>query len=85
VAYARFGDESDVYVFLADYLVCQKCCLTEDGEYHQFHARTTAQMVRHLDAHLSAGHRVPPEAIAGLLAGEAETDAMIAGEHPESG
>lgn len=85
MAYLRFSPQCDVYVLDADDagdLVCLRCPLTD--EYGEFHARTTAQMVDHLNAHRAAGQKVPEEGLK-LLDNEKDTDAWILARHPESG
>lgn len=85
MAYARFSEDSDVYVFLGGSgddgfgplaLVCLKCKLPE-SEF-AFSAGTTAQMIEHLHEHRAAGHSVPDEAFSGLQENQAENDAEIA-------
>ena len=76
MAYARFGDNSDVYVYStgAD-LICQRCCL---GPEFSFYAETTAAMIAHLEAHQAAGHKVPDDTIPRLIEDQVETDAEFA-------
>lgn len=76
MSYARFGwDGSDVYVYLdvAGHLACCGCAL--GSPVH----RSTADMLAHLDAHRSAGHRVPEACIEQLKADAEENDTWIAG------
>jgi hypothetical protein len=71
VAYARFGDDSDVYVFSTGRsLLCMRCALGPD-----FTAKSTAVMVAHLGDHRGAGHKVPEDAISDLLERQEENDA----------
>jgi hypothetical protein len=71
VAYARFGEDSDVYVFSTGRgLLCMRCALGPD-----FTAKTTAAMIVHLGDHRTAGHKVPDDAISDLLEGQEENDA----------
>lgn len=57
MSYTRFGDDSDVYVFLAvdGQLECCGCKLKPESE--SFYS--TARMIEHLDVHRAAGHAVP--------------------------
>ena len=67
MAYARYGLDSDVYVY-ADTrggYTCERC--PKVGE--SFRCSTAAEMVAHLlDEHRAKGHRVPDDAIADLRA-----------------
>jgi hypothetical protein len=91
MAYARFSDHSDVYVFLGGSgpggrgplaLVCLKCALPP-SEIFTFSAQTTVHMIDHLDQHRAAGHSVPDDAFADLRRDQDENDAEIAGS-PDS-
>jgi len=75
LSYARRGARSDVYVYLhaGGHLACSGCDLGQVEHY------TTADMVAHLEAHRAAGHTVPDDTIAGLLADAAENDLFIEG------
>jgi hypothetical protein len=57
----RFGDDSDVYVFYANTggIECCRCDLLNGNH---FNAPDEAGMIVHLEAHLAAGHKVPPKA-----------------------
>jgi hypothetical protein len=79
MSYARFGGDSDVYVFASrDHLECCGCILQQrewvdkpgyssltDGYFkavgniipHTF--KTNAEMIEHLEKHISVGHQVP--------------------------
>jgi hypothetical protein len=71
VAYARFGDDCDVYVFsTGGELLCMDCALGTD-----FKAKTTADMMSHLRDHLKGGHQVPEDVFTDLLHDQAENDA----------
>lgn len=56
MSYSRFGDRSDVYVFLdvSGTLTCCGCQLEGRRSFD-----STVQMVDHLAEHRAAGHRVP--------------------------
>lgn len=58
MSYARFSDNSDVYVFLHcnGWLECCGCLLEPS---HIFQAFKTGDMLQHLRAHQKAGHKVP--------------------------
>ena len=82
MSYARFGwGGSNVYVFLdvGGYLRCCACWLTQFTDPDP-RFTTTAAMVDHLREHVVAGHMVPDETIADLLADAEENDAWIADE-----
>jgi len=72
-AYARFGADSDVYVYSTGReLTCLTCIL---GPGFSFDTKTTAAMFAHLEGHRAAGHNVPDDAIADLLARQQQNDA----------
>jgi hypothetical protein len=57
MAYARFSRSSDVYVYEeAGSVVCLRCQL---GHALETRTPTRSAMIRHLEAHLNAGHKVP--------------------------
>ena len=61
MAYCRFGEDSDVYIYpTEDCIVCCGCAL-EGGDRTEFIFRRDA--VRHLRMHQSWGHKVPGYAI----------------------
>lgn len=76
MAYARFGPDSDVYVFAGGpdgaVLECCNCALVLDIS---FWATSTDEMIRHLQDHEAAGHRVPGDLVEALLADQAENEA----------
>lgn len=76
MSYARFRDDSDVYVILNvhGYLDCVACALAP-GSYE---TQRTGEMIVHLGEHRSAGHRVPTYAIEGLNRDWDENDAFMA-------
>lgn len=80
MAYARFGRDSDVYVFLSTQggLECCRCDLL--GESASYIAKTTPEMLTHHEQHRARGHRVPEDCIADLEADAVENDADIAAE-----
>ena len=61
MAFARFGRDSDVYVYEDSRggFTCERCPVV--GQ--QFGCPTAAQMVAHLLEHRKTGDRVPEEAI----------------------
>lgn len=83
MSYARFGENSDVYVFLsvAGHLECCSCALVlrAKGGGSSFLASTTAGMLEHLEAHRLAGDEVDEGTLDGLKAEAEENDAWIAG------
>lgn len=71
MAYARFGKDSDVYVYLSitDKYVCCSCALQEDATVYDGYRLwpdtnmdTPEQVIEHLREHVGAGHRVPDRA-----------------------
>lgn len=78
MSYARWGEDSSVYVYLDvnGYLCCCGCCFALDGvDNRQFW--TTADLIEHLHAHENAGHDVPDYAFTALAAQAAENDQWI--------
>lgn len=66
MAYARFGEDSDVYVFQThdDRYACMRCPTGADV----FYCATPREMVEHLlREHRAKGKRVPDDAIEELL------------------
>ncbi|MCI0569956.1 MAG: hypothetical protein L0Y66_04325 [Myxococcaceae bacterium] len=84
MAYARFGRDSDVYVFLSTRggIECCRCALI--GDASSFVALTTAEILEHLEQHRTRGHRVPDDCIAALDADAEENDAQIAANDAKS-
>jgi hypothetical protein len=71
VAYARFGDECDVYVFsTGGELLCMDCALGLDLK-----AKSTAVMIAHLDEHVAHGDQVPEDVLMDLRRDEVKSDA----------
>lgn len=70
MAYCRFSDDSDVYVFadLDGWLECCRCDLT--GDAGSFRTRDVRDMIRHLERHRAAGHKVPEKVFERLRAGD---------------
>jgi hypothetical protein len=60
MSYCRFG-EGDVYVFMnvAGWLECCACSLAKTEDSVVFKAKSTQQMVDHLEKHIDDGDRVP--------------------------
>lgn len=77
VAYIRLTEEgSQVYVLMTSEdhcLSCLSCSLTPEGN-GEFLARTTAEMIVHLERHRQAGSVVPDVAFARLRRDAAQND-----------
>lgn len=58
MSYARFGDDSDVYVYadVGGYVACCGCILGDKWDFH-----SPAEIVSHLQEHVSVGHKVPAD------------------------
>lgn len=82
MSYARFGVDSDVYVFLASdhVLECGGCALAGKGGRTVF--KSTAEIVVHLQQHREAGGRVPDSCIETLRADEKDNAALLAQGQP---
>jgi hypothetical protein len=86
VSYARFGKESDVYVYLDidGYLCCCGCRLEDPAWPHY----STESMLLHLAEHERQGDMVPASCIEGLKSEAEENDQWILEEaekvNPES-
>lgn len=64
MSYARFGDGSDVYIFLSgDGLECSGCVLNFFGNWTY---PSTQSMVDHLVQHEEAGYQIPATIIGEL-------------------
>jgi hypothetical protein len=77
MSYARFGPDSDVYIYFSvgDYLTCCGCAFTqkgEDGKWRDPRCFSTQEMVDHLLDHEAADHVVPPGLVAELWEDDAE-------------
>ena len=66
MAFARFGNDSDVYVYedTRGGYTCEWC----PGIGHTYRCETAGDMVQHLLEHRSRGDRVPDEALQELRA-----------------
>jgi hypothetical protein len=75
MSYCRWGEGSDVYVYLDvnGHLCCCGCQLNE-GWYYD----STRQMLAHLEEHKKAGHLVPEYAAEGLREDELDNDDWLA-------
>lgn len=83
MSYCRFAQKvnqwdlppSDLYVYLdiGGYLLCCGCKLTKGG----FAAKTTAEMILHIEQHKLAGHIVRDNVIPMLVADQEENDAWM--------
>lgn len=77
MSYARFGPDSDVYVYLdaaTGALHCCGCSIVrprprsgDDREHLCFYAETPDHMVDHLTGHVDAGELVPDETLRKLV------------------
>lgn len=78
MSYARFSDDSSVYVYLdcGGSLRCCGCSL--EGRSGEWDYDTTDAILAHLQEHIHAGDRVPAYCIDGLKARREENDAYIA-------
>lgn len=78
MSYARFGDESDVYVYshCDGSLQCCACRITGMGGKWAYD--TTDEILAHLEKHIARGDKVPDYCIEGLKAEREENDAFIA-------
>lgn len=80
MSYARFSDDSSVYVFLAvnGHLECC-ACLFAGGFGGGYCAYSTQAMLDHLQEHIDAGHDVPDSCIERLKENREANDAYIRG------
>jgi hypothetical protein len=76
MAYARFGQDSDVYVFedVGGFLCCMRCQFSESREIR---TRSRGEMIEHLWAHRGAGEKVPEHAFEELRAEIAELGDLV--------
>jgi hypothetical protein len=74
MAYARFSEDSDVYVYLdvGGFLACCGC-----SQGPSFSATTTEDMIDHLKEHIMAGDVVPDYLIPALEEDRNENDVWI--------
>lgn len=77
MSYARFGADSDVYIFVAIDGIC--CCGCSKSGSQTF--PTTAAAIAHLHEHIAQGDIVPDDVIPALLADATENDYFIANGH----
>jgi hypothetical protein len=77
VSYARFAEDSNVYVFasVGGWIECCWCCLGGPERYD-----TTQEMLDHLAEHVIAGHLVPDYCTERLRHDAEENDAWIIDE-----
>jgi hypothetical protein len=73
MAYARFGKDSDVYIYASSEggYACDRCSLP-GAEVSQRLLRSSAEAIEHLLAHRSAGQKVPDRAIREIESDEEE-------------
>lgn len=63
--FVRWGNDSDLHVFLCDdtlNFVCGECLLTEesDNAFHDdFETEYASEMIEHVKEHMNSGHQVP--------------------------
>jgi hypothetical protein len=68
MSYARFGDDSDVFVYVyedknkLDNLVCANCKISPDG----YTTESIPDMITHLEKHKTLGYKVPDYTIESL-------------------
>jgi hypothetical protein len=64
MAFARFGPDSDVYVYESAHGVyrCERCPRIGSA----FQCETAEEMVQHLEEHVARGDKVPGEALTEL-------------------
>lgn len=81
MSYARFGTDSDVYVYdhVDGWLACTICRLNPLGPGRMFPDdfqafNSTQEMLDHLAVHIKAGHKVPPSTLSKLIDARDETD-----------
>lgn len=76
MAYARFGPHSDVYVYedVRGFLCCMRCDISDDRETR---TKSRGEMIKHLEDHRRAGHKVPDEATDELRAEVAKSGDLI--------
>lgn len=77
MSYARFGPDSDVYVFLTIHGVFECCACGLTDVWQRFD--TTDALLAHLDEHEAAGHNVPARCRERLINMRDENDAWIRG------
>jgi hypothetical protein len=83
VSYARWSEQSSVYVYLANEgLTCCACRLQPGAA--TIHFDSTAAIVQHLHDHEAAGHLVEPSTFVDLLEDAEQNDHFLrTGEYPE--
>lgn len=57
MSYARFGDDSNVYFYQGDGLICSACRFAE--AWHSVSFNTARAAIDHLEKHIDAGDKVP--------------------------
>ena len=79
MSYARFGPESDVYVFRTsdpkrkqEVWLCMSCSLVENDQWGDSMFDDRVQMIAHLGAHREAGEKVPQRTINRLMEEQAQ-------------
>ena len=71
MSYCRMGKDSDLYVLHAGYgFECVNCKLQPKYQGYGMHMstvrKTRKQMIKHINQHIEAGHKVPERAISRL-------------------
>jgi len=75
MAYARFGPDSDVYVFeSAHSIYCQRC---RSNNCRDVVAQTRSEMLAHMQKHRDAGDKVPDYAFDNLRADQVSEGDVI--------
>ena len=64
MSYARFGSDSDVYIFAMAIkkegaIVCCECPFMKETDRNWPQFKGPATMIRHLNKHIKVGHKVP--------------------------
>lgn len=82
MSYARFSDDSDVYIYehANGFIECCGCLITEPEppEWAGFYkANTAREILHHIYAHLSLGHKVPERCIKRIEDEHPDLDAQI--------
>lgn len=82
MSYARFSDDSDVYIFehANGFIQCCGCLITEaePPEWAGFYnAQTAREMIHHIYQHMSIGHKVPDRCLERINKEHPDLDAKI--------
>lgn len=82
MSYARWGEESDVYIFehVAGYIQCCGCQMTKTSDKELFgfaNLKTARKALEHLDAHVANGDKVSPSTFEKIKKEHPDLDAEI--------